>query len=238
MLHLDEDNRRRYSRNIMLSEIGIEGQEKLFQSSVLIVGCGALGSVAAMYLAGSGVGRIGLIDFDTIDISNLQRQLAYGTDDIGKKKTVKLAEKIKNINSDITVECYDIFVNGKTLGGIAENYDIIIEGSDNPDTKYFVSKTSVELKKPCILGGIFRTEGQVLTYIPGHASYIDFFPVGAEAGGFTPCSLGGVLGPLPGIVASIQATEAIKILTGFGQPLIDRLLLIDAATMTFTILSI
>ena len=228
----------RYSRNIMLPEIGEEGQRRLARASVLIVGCGALGTVCAMQLAGTGVGRIGLVDFDTVDISNLQRQIVFTTADVGKKKAQTLAERIHALNPDIQVDVHDLFLSGKKVIEVIAPYDVIIEGSDNPDTKYLLSQSCRETGKPCCMGGIFGTNGQALTFVPGHASYSDFFPVGASAGGFTPCALGGVLGPLPGIIGSIQSTEVIKLIVGFGEPLVDRLLTVDASTMTFRTFSI
>lgn len=222
----------------MLPEISENGQQRILESSVLIVGCGALGTIVAMYLAGSGVGRIGIADFDTVDISNLQRQLSYGVDDIGRKKTDVLVEKIKSVNPAIKVEIFDTFLTAKNIYDIIQGFDIVVEGSDNPDTKYLVSEACVSLELPCVIGGISGTSGQIMTYVPGHASYKDIFPEGVEAGGFTPCALGGVLGPLPGIVGSIQAVEAIKLIVPFGKPLIDRLLLVDSSSLTFTTIRI
>lgn len=238
MATLTADERRRYSRNIMLSGIGAEGQERLLQSKVLIVGCGALGSVCAMYLAGSGVGMLGLVDFDTVDISNLQRQLSYTITDIGQSKAGTLASKIRDINPAVNVKVYDTLLTGRSAGDIISEYDIIVEGSDNPDTKYLISDMCADLKKNCVMGGIAGTQGQVICFAHGHASYRDFFPEAAAPDGFTPCSLGGVLGPLPGIVGSIQAAETVKIITGLGKPMFDTLLLIDAGNMEFNKLTI
>ena len=217
----------------MLSGIGAEGQQKLLDSSVLIVGCGALGSVASLYLAGSGIGRIGLVDFDTVDVSNLQRQLSFTTADVSTKKSVTLGDKLRAINPDIHVEIYDEFLTPRRAKELIAQYDVIVEGSDNPDTKYMVSDACVALGKPYVMGGISGYGGQVTSYSPGHAAYRDIFPEAAAPDGFTPCALGGVLGPLPGIVGSIQASEVIKIVTGIGEPLFNRLLLVDAESMQF-----
>lgn len=230
---MTKDDSRRYSRNIMLDGIGREGQEKLSRASVLLVGCGALGTVAGLYLAGSGVGRIGLVDFDTIDLSNLQRQLAFNINDIGLKKCETLASRIKAVNPSVNTDCHGCFLTGNKAHGLLEGYDIIVEGSDNPETKYLISSVCHELKKPCVTGGVSQWNGQVLTFMPGHATYSDFFPDASMSGSFTPCALGGVLGPLPGIIGSIQAAEVIKIICGAGVPLADRMLLVDSRSMKF-----
>lgn len=235
---LTPDEKRRFSRNIMLPEIGPDGQRKLFDAKVLLVGCGALGTVAAMYLAASGVGTLGLVDFDTIDISNLQRQLAFTTGDVGKPKATVLEEKLLAVNPSVKINRHDGLLRRKNAAEIIDDYDVVIEGSDNPDTKHLVSETCRQLGKPCVVGGVRGVNGQVLTFKPGHAAYGDFFPEAAAAGGYTPCSLGGVLGPLTGVVGSIQACEAIKLIVGFGQPLVDTLLLIDTPTMQFTRITI
>jgi adenylyltransferase/sulfurtransferase len=227
------NDKRRYSRNTMLEGIGREGQQKLSQASVLVIGAGALGSIVSMYLAGSGVGTIGIADFDTIDISNLQRQLSFTEADLGKRKSEVTADKLMAINSNIKVNCIDKFITPSVIKSIAADYDIIVDGSDNPDTKYMITDTCVELDKICVFGGISQYAGQVLCYKPGAVSYRDIFPEAAPAGGFTPCAIGGVLGPLPGIVGSVMAAEVIKLITGVGKPLINRMLLIDALTMSF-----
>lgn len=235
---MDKETKLRYSRNLMLTTIGEEGQRKLLGSSVLVVGCGALGSIAAMYLAGSGVGRIGIADFDTIDISNLQRQIGYTSADVGKDKTEVLESSIRALNPGVEVQRHNCFLSHKNAEEIINSYDIVVEGSDNPDTKYLVASICGKLAKPYVIGGVRELTGQIATCLPGHAGYTDIFPEAAAAGGFTPCALGGLLGPLPGIVASIQACEAVKIIAGFGATLADRLLLIDAAAMTFTELKV
>ncbi len=237
MKELDKEQRRRYSRNIMLEEIGTEGQQKLLESSALLIGAGALGSIAAMYLAGSGVGRIGIADFDTVDISNLQRQLSFSESDCGSKKVMALTERLQAINKDVKVDTLDLFLSRKKLDEIIADYDLVIEGSDNPDTKYMVAESCEQHSVAYCLGGVNQFTGQVLSWKPGCYGYKDIFADKGEGGGFLPCSLGGVIGPLPGIIGSIQATEAIKILLGVGEPLFNRLLIVDALNMHTTTLS-
>lgn len=233
MENLSKEQHRRYSRNIFLPEIGKEGQIKLLNASVLIVGTGALGSVVSMYLAAAGVGRIGLCDFDTIDISNLQRQLSFTEGDVGKKKVEVTADKLHAINSEIRLNVYDGMLRKERAKELFDEYDIIVEGSDNPNTKYMVTDIAQTLKKPCVLGGVAQFSGQVMTILPGGTTYRDLFPDAAGDGEFMPCSIGGVLGPVPGIVGSIQATEVIKLITAAGNPLASQILTIDALNMTF-----
>ena len=222
----------RYAREMSLPEIGREGVERLLGASVLIVGCGALGSVAAMYLAAAGVGRIGVADFDTVGLSNLQRQLSYTEDDLGKPKAETLAAKLKAINSTIKVESIGMMMTKSNLPRYMEEYDVVVEGSDNPSTKYLVSDTARTLGKPCVIGGVRGFVGQITTQLPDGPYYRDIFPDIPERCGLTPCSAMGVLGPVPGIIASLQATEAIKLITGVGKPLSGRLLQIDTLTMS------
>lgn len=236
-IHTNTSNKldvHRYSRNIMLPQIGEEGQRSIINTSVLIVGCGALGSICSMYLASSGIGRLGLVDFDTIDISNLQRQISYQTSDVGKRKTQVLRERLNSINPHIDIEVFDLFLNKQNVKEIFDKYDLIVEGSDNPDTKYLVSDTCGAISKPYSMGGIRGVEGQVHTFTPGHAIYRDFFPLASPAGSYTPCALGGVLGPLAGIIGSIQAVEVLKLAAKFGEPLVDRMLLVDGPSLSFT----
>lgn len=227
----------RYIRNIQLPEIGEAGQRRLLASSVLVLGAGALGTVASMYLAASGVGRIKVVDFDNIDITNLQRQLSYSEADLGKSKVITLTERLRAINSEIKVQAVNQFVKPDDLANLMQDSDLVLECSDNPDTKYAVTSAAEAQEIPYVLGGVAQWRGQVMDWAPGHARYSDFFPVGADSNGYTPCSIGGVFGPAPGIVASIQAAEAIKLLTGAGVPLLDRLLLIDTLKMTFRTIS-
>lgn len=221
----------RYIRNLQLNGLGKEGQAALARARVLVIGAGALGSVCSMYLAASGVGHLTIADFDNVDITNLQRQLSYTEADVGKPKANTLAQKIGQINSEIEVTPIRAFVTAQTLELLVSEADIVIEASDNPATKYMVTDCAERLGKPYALGAVAQWQGQALSWCPGHPGYRDLFPVGADEGAYTPCSIGGILGPLPGIIGSIQAAEAIKIITGAGQPLLGRLLLLDALTM-------
>lgn len=235
---LSAEQRKRYSRNIMLEEIGKEGQNRLLESHVLIVGCGALGSISSMYLAGSGVGHLTIVDFDTIDISNLQRQLSFTTAQLGEKKVTATALRLKEINPEISVTPLDLLITRKNIKEIISRVDVVVEGSDNPATKHLIAETCRETGIPCVMGGVAGWTGQVITSLPDSSGYLDLFPEPAEEGGFTPCSLGGLLGPLPGIIASIQASEVIKILTGAGECLAGRILIYNALTAEFRILRI
>lgn len=232
---LTTDERRRYSRGMMLEGIGEDGQMALKRSSVLVVGAGALGSIVSMYMAGSGVGHIAVADFDTVDLSNLQRQLSFTEDDLGQRKAEATGRRLRSINSLVRVEVIDELITARRADELFGRFDVIVEGSDNPATKYLVSDAAVRAERPCVIGGVREFGGQVMTQLPGHACYRDLFPDAAcDAAGLTPCAAGGVLGPLPGIVASVQAAEVIKLLTSTGTPLTDRLLLIDALDMHFT----
>lgn len=223
----------------MLDGIGEAGQEALCRASVLVVGSGALGSIVSMYLAGSGIGHIAVADFDTVDVSNLQRQLSFTEQDLGQYKSEATGRRLRSINSLIEVEVINELITEKRARELFSRFDVIVEGSDNPATKYLVSDVAAALERPCIIGGVREFGGQVMTQMPGHACYRDLFPDAAcDSAGLTPCAAGGVLGPLPGIVASIQASEVIKVVTGAGMPLVDRLLMIDAATMRFTEISL
>lgn len=233
-INLTGDIKRRYSRNILLPEIGRAGQLELLQASVLVVGAGALGSIVSMYLAGSGIGRIGLCDFDTVDISNLQRQLSFTIDDVGCPKLEATVRRLSSINPDLIIEPHDGFLRHDKARELFKRYDVIVEGSDNPATKHMVTDIANEVGKPCVLGGVNGFDGQVMTFLPGGKRYRDIFPDAVAEGGYTPCSIGGVLGPLPGIIGSIQAAEVIKIITGAGTTLADTLLLVNALDMTFT----
>lgn len=221
----------RYSRQIALPEIGREGQERLLAASVLIVGAGALGCISAMYLAAAGVGHIGVADFDKVGLSNLQRQLSYTEADIDLSKAITLAAKLKAINSSVEVEVIDRILTKGNISEYLEKYDIIIEGSDNPSTKYLVSDTARTIGKPCVIGGVRGFVGQLTTQLPEGPYYQDLFPDIPKKCGMTLCSTMGVLGPIPGVIASLQATEVIKLITGAGKSLSGRLWQIDALNM-------
>lgn len=235
---LTEDQRRRYSRNTMLEGIGGDGQRLLLSSHAAVVGCGALGSIVSMYLAGSGVGKLTIIDFDTIDISNLQRQLSFTTSQCGRSKSAATADRLREINPDITIQSIDRLLTKANIGQLIGDADIIVEGSDNPATKYLVTDYAVSSGIPYVIGGVEQWRGQVMSWTKGHKNYRDVFPESAAEGGYTPCALGGVHGPLPGIIGSAMASEAIKIICRCGTPLFDRIMLFDAGTMTHMVVNI
>lgn len=222
----------RYIRNIQLPGFGAEGQERLRRSSVMVVGAGALGSVSSMYLAAAGVGRLGISDFDVVDISNLTRQLSYGEANVGEPKVTALSERLRSINSEVTVETHPRRLAGGDLMQVLSRYDIVVEASDNPATKYAVTDAAESLGKPYVIGGIEQYRGQVMSWCPGRSGYRAFFPEAAADGEYVRCTEGGVFGPVPGIIASMLSAEAIKIAVGIGEPLYDRMLAIDALTMT------
>lgn len=232
-MELTSQQKLRYARSLQLPGFDTSSQVSLIGSSVLVVGCGALGSICAMYLAASGIGRIGLCEFDNVDISNLQRQLSYTQNDVGRPKIEVLAKRLNEINSDVKVERYPGVLKREKAKSLFEDFDLIVEGSDNPATKHMVSDVASAVGRPCVLGGVSNWQGQVLTLIPGKVKYSDIFPEVPDRTGFTPCSIGGVFGPLPGIVGSIQAAEAIKVISRIGETLSSGMLLIDALTMHF-----
>lgn len=220
----------------MLEGIGEEGMEKLRRGKVFIIGCGALGSLCAMYLAGSGIGTIALADFDTIDVSNLQRQLFFAEQELGLGKAEVLCSKINSINSDVKVEIIPEFITPSKAQQIFVDFDFVIDGSDNPATKKMTSTVCENLGIPYCIGGVREYSGQVMSWSPGHSGYSDIFGDIRECSGFTPCSLGGVLGPAAGIVASVQASEAIKHLTDAGEMLYDKLFTFDLKNNRTTVL--
>lgn len=228
----------RYIRNIQLPGFGEIGQQKLRQSSVMVVGAGALGSVSSMYLAAAGVGRIGVSDFDTVDISNLTRQLSYGEANVGEHKAEALAARLHSINSEVTVDVHPQRLCGDDLMHVLAHYDIVVEASDNPATKYAVTDAAEALGMPYSIGGIEQYRGIIMSWRPGHAGYREFFPEAAAEGEYVKCSVGGVFGPAPGIIASMLSAEAIKIASEVGKPLYDRLLAIDTLTMTVRTMSL
>lgn len=217
----------RYSRLEALLGIGVEGVEKLKAGSVFVVGCGALGSLCSMYLAASGVGTIGIADFDTIDLSNLQRQLFFDEQTLGKPKCGTLARRMRAINSEINVQEYARMINEKIATELFADYDFIIDGSDNPSTKLMTAKVCESIGKPYCIGGVKGFSGQVMSWEPGHCGYSDLFGDAPTCSGFLPCSVAGVLGPAAGVTASVQASEAIKHLTGCGKMLYDKLFTFD-----------
>jgi sulfur-carrier protein adenylyltransferase/sulfurtransferase len=224
----------RYSRHLLIPEVGLEGQRKLKNSSALIVGTGGLGSPVSLYLAAAGVGRIGLVDYDVVDSSNLQRQIIHGTSTIGKLKVESAKAKLLDLNPDIQVDVYNEPYTSENALRIAANYDIILDGTDNFPTRYLTNDVAVFLGKPNVYASIFRFDGQVSVF---HAKegpcYRCLFPEPPPPGLVPSCAEGGVLGVLPGTIGTLQATEALKVLLGIGEPLIGRLLLYNALDMSF-----
>lgn len=234
-VHLSNEEIRRYARHLILPEFGMEGQRKLKQGSVLLIGAGGLGSPLALYLAAAGVGRIGLLDFDVVDESNLQRQIAHGTSTVGMNKTASAKQRINDLNPNVEVTTYETQITSANALDLIGPYDVIVDGTDNFPTRYLTNDASVLLGKPNVYGSIFRFEGQATVFSPkaGGPCYRCLYPEPPPPGLVPSCAEGGVLGVLPGVIGTIQATEAIKLLTGIGETLVGRLLLYDAFAMTF-----
>jgi adenylyltransferase/sulfurtransferase len=233
---LTPSERARYSRHLILREIGEEGQLRLKRGSVAVVGAGGLGSPAAIYLAAAGIGRIGLIDFDRVDATNLHRQVLYGTSDVGEKKVDAAAARLRDLNPDITIETHDTALNSENALEILGRYDVVLAGTDNFPTRYLVDDACTLLGKPNVYGSIFRFEGQVSVFDSANGPcYRCLYPEPPPPNSVPNCAEAGVLGVLPGIVGTIQATEALKLVAGFGESLRGRLLLIDAMSMEFRV---
>jgi molybdopterin/thiamine biosynthesis adenylyltransferase/rhodanese-related sulfurtransferase len=233
-IDLSHEEIQRYSRHLIMPEVGMTGQKKLKAASVLLIGAGGLGSPLAMYLAAAGVGRLGLVDYDIVDYTNLQRQIIHGTSDVGRLKLESARDRIHDINPHVQVDTYELPLTSDNALQILEPYDIIIDGTDNFPTRYLTNDACVLLGKPNVYGSIFRFEGQAsVFYAQEGPCYRCLFPEPPPPGLVPSCAEGGVLGILPGTIGVIQATEAIKLILGQGQSLIGRLLLYDALDMTF-----
>lgn len=231
---LTNDEIGRYSRHLILPEVGMEGQRKLKNARVLIVGTGGLGAPLGMYLAAAGVGHLGIVDFDTVDASNLQRQIIHGTRDIGRQKISSARDRLHDINPYVTIESYDTHLTSVNAFEILREYDVIVDGTDNFPTRYLVNDACVLLGKPNVYGSIFRFEGQASVFwAEKGACYRCLYSEPPPPGLVPSCAEGGVLGVLPGIIGTIQANETLKLILGGGEPLINRLLLIDAWKMQF-----
>ena len=222
---------KRYSRHIIMPQIGGKGQRKLLDAKVLLIGAGGLGSPTALYLAAAGVGTLGIVDFDEVDLTNLQRQILHRTQDIGRPKVESASDTIASINPDIRVVQHRIQLTSENAMEVLEPYDIVVDGSDNFATRYLVNDACVMLGKPCVHGSIFLFEGQAATFIPGKGCYRCLYPTPPPPGMVPSCAEAGVLGVLPGIIGCIQAIETIKIILGLGETLTGRLLLFDALSM-------
>jgi adenylyltransferase/sulfurtransferase len=232
---LTNEEIRRYSRHLILPEFGMAAQRQLKQGSVLLIGAGGLGSPLALYLAAAGVGHLGIVDFDTVDESNLQRQIAHGTSTVGVNKALSARRRIADLNPHVEVTVIDEPISSENALALMQPYQVIIDGTDNFPTRYLTNDAAVLLKKPNIYGSIFRFEGQATVFWPdrGGPCYRCLYPEPPPPGLVPSCAEGGVLGVLPGVIGTIQATEAIKILTGIGETLAGRLMLYDALTMRF-----
>lgn len=231
MDELTSEQKRRYNRHLILDGFGKEGQQRLLQSKVLIVGAGGLGSPASMYLAAAGVGTIGLVDGDFVSSTNLQRQILYTTSDVGQLKIDVAEKRLKAMNPDVNIIKHEIFLNEDNALDLIRDYDFVVEGTDNFSSKYLVNDACVMLGKAFTIGGINRYGGQMMTHQPDTACYRCIFPEPPAMAEVETCSMVGVLGSLAGMVGTVQATEAIKCLTGIGTPLTNALLTVDALTM-------
>jgi sulfur-carrier protein adenylyltransferase/sulfurtransferase len=230
-----EDEVLRYARHIILPNIGGEGQRKLVGSKVLVIGAGGLGSPAAMYLAAAGVGTLGILDFDRVDVTNLQRQLLHDTADVGRPKVESAKDRINELNPNVEVISHDVALTSENAFEILGDYEVMVDGTDNFPVRYLVNDATQMLGKPLVYGSIYQFEGQATVFLPGPNApcYRCLFPEPPPPGTVPSCAEGGVFGVLPGIVGSIQAVEAIKLIVGIGEPLVGRLLLFDSLAMEF-----
>jgi sulfur-carrier protein adenylyltransferase/sulfurtransferase len=231
---LSKEEVMRYSRHLIMPEVGMDGQLKLKQAKVLCIGTGGLGAPLGLYLAAAGVGRIGLVDFDVVDSTNLQRQVLFGTSDVGRPKITAAADRLHNLNPDIQIDTFETHLSSDNALDIMKDYDIVVDGTDNFPTRYLVNDACVMLGKPNVYGSIFRFEGQITIFgYPDGSCYRCLYPEPPPPGLVPSCAEGGVLGVLPGIVGTIQAAETLKLIIGKGDPLVGRLLLFDALAMKF-----
>ena len=233
---LTADQRNRYQRHLLLPEVGVEGQARLLESKVLMLGAGGLGSPAALYLAAAGVGTIGIVDMDEVDESNLQRQILHNLDRVGLRKVESAKQTINRLNPDVKVNTYDTRLDASNIMEIISGYDVIVDGADNFPSRYLLNDASVKLGIPVVHGSIFRFEGMVSVFHPTEGpTYRDMVPEPPPAELAPSCAEAGVLGVLPGIIGSIQALETLKVLLGLGDPLIGRILSVDTTEMSFRV---
>ena len=237
-MEFTEDQIHRYSRHILLQDVGVEGQEKISNGKVLIVGAGGLGAPVALYLAAAGVGTIGIIDGDVVDLSNLQRQVIHFTPDVNKAKVLSAKEKINQLNPDVkVVTYYELLTAGNALE-IIKDYDFVVDGTDNFPVKFLINDACVKAGKPFSHGGILRFDGQTITVLPGTACYRCVFHAPPPPNAVPTCSQAGVLGAIAGMLGTIQATEVLKYLTGVGDLLTNRLLTFNAKKMEFRTINV
>ncbi|MFB6157107.1 MAG: ThiF family adenylyltransferase [Haloferacaceae archaeon] len=232
-LSLDATQLDRYSRHIIMDELGPEGQSALLDGSALVVGVGGLGSPVVQYLAAAGVGRLGLVDDDVVERSNLQRQVVHGDDDVGRPKVDSGREFVANLNPDVTVETHELRLDRGNVGSVVEGYDVVVDASDNFPTRYLLNDVCRLRGTPLVHGAIYKFEGQATTLVPGGPCYRCLFPEAPDEGEVPDCATTGVLGVLPGTLGCVQATEAAKLLLDLGEPLDGRLLFYDALDMSF-----
>lgn len=236
---LTVDEIRRYSRHLIIPDVGVDGQKRLKNAKVLCVGAGGLGSPALMYLAAAGVGTLGIVDFDTVDESNLQRQIIHGQSDIGRSKAESAASSVREINPYVNIQIHDVSLDNDNVFDIFGQYDLILDGTDNFATRYLVNDACVLLGKPYVWGSIYRFDGQVSVFWDQHGpNYRDLYPEPPPPGMVPSCAEGGVLGVLCASIGSIMVTEAIKLITGIGDPLLGRLMVYDALEMTYRVIKI
>ena len=233
MIDLTEEQIQRYSRHILLQDVGVEGQEKILNARVLVVGAGGLGAPVSLYLAAAGIGRIGIIDADVVDLSNLQRQVIHFTKDVGVPKVKSAEEKIKAINPDVKVDTFYEFLDSSNALDIIKEYDFVVDGTDNFPVKFLINDACVMAGKPFSHGGILRFEGQTFTHVPGSACYRCVFGAPPPPNLVPTCSQAGVLGAIAGMLGTIQAAETLKYITGVGELLTNKFLTFNAKTMDF-----
>ncbi|ABS27788.1 molybdopterin-synthase adenylyltransferase MoeB [Anaeromyxobacter sp. Fw109-5] len=231
---LSQDEILRYSRHLIIPEVGVEGQRRLKAARVLMVGAGGLGSPIGLYLAAAGVGRLGIVEFDVVDETNLQRQVLHGTKDVGRKKVESARDRIRDLNPNVEVVAHEAWLTSENALDIIREYDLVVDGTDNFATRYLVNDACVLLGKPNVYGSIYRFEGQSTVFCTDEGPcYRCLYPEPPPPGLVPSCAEGGVLGILPGLVGLVQATETVKLVAGIGEPLVGRLLLVDALSMQF-----
>jgi adenylyltransferase/sulfurtransferase len=227
------DQARRYARHIILPEVGPIGQRQLLAAKVVLIGAGGLGSPAALYLAAAGVGKIGIVDYDTVDLSNLHRQIIHGHANIGRPKVDSVRERLADVNPDVEVVTFNEPISSANAMDILKDFDVVVNGSDNFPTRYLVNDASYLLGKPLVDGTLFRFEGRANVFLPGKGCYRCLFPSPPPPGAVPSCAEAGVLGAMCGVIGTIQAVETIKLLLGLGDPLVNRLMLFDSLSMEF-----
>ncbi|MDO4461168.1 MAG: HesA/MoeB/ThiF family protein [Bacteroidia bacterium] len=229
---------RRYLRHIDLEGVGPSGQKRIKEASICVVGAGGLGSPVLLYLAAAGIGRIGIVDGDNVDLSNLQRQVIHTTASVGTPKTESAKRCIEELNPHVKVDIYNAFLTQENAEEILASYDFVVEATDHFESKYLINDVCTKLGKPFSIGGVQQFRGQTMTWVPGARTYRDVFPDAEDNAGCQSCAVLGILGVVPGVIGTIQATEAIKYILGIGQLLTDRLLIFDAKSMSFNVLNV